>query len=130
MPEENKKNPEKSPEEPEKKEIQKPKKGIGSLFSPEALVMFFFAGMLDLIGLILLLFALDDFWITDIIGLIFLGGWMFLRSGTITATKGAKKAGTKFLKRIGFSFLGEIIPFFGGIAPCWTLAVYFELRGS
>jgi len=29
---------------------------------------------------------------------------------------------------LGLSFLGELIPFFGDVAPCWTLAVYFELQ--
>jgi hypothetical protein len=75
-------------------------------------------------------FGLDDLGIIDIIGLFVIGGWMLSRSGQIIGTKGAKKAGGKIFKRLGLSFFGELIPYFGGIAPCWILAVYFELKSK
>lgn len=123
---------------------EKPKKSVeeevGSLISPEALVFFFAAIMLDLFGLII--FILDFVFgvglivsaIPDIIGLIFIGSWMYFRTGHITITrrgqKTIKKTGRKLFKRLGLSFLGEIIPVFGDVAFCWTLAVYFELKNN
>ncbi len=79
--------------------------------------------------------------ILDITGLIFVGGLMFLHSGTITKKGGMQEAGTimgeeteklakKKLKRLGLSFLGEIIPYFGNLAPLWTITVYFHLKGK
>jgi hypothetical protein len=44
--------------------------------SPMGLIMFPLAVLLDAIGLIILCFGLDDFWITDAIGLVFIGGLM------------------------------------------------------
>ncbi len=56
----------------------------GNFFSPgvvmEALIMLPVAITLDIIGIVLVCFALDDFWITDIIGLIIIGGWSLFRS--------------------------------------------------
>jgi hypothetical protein len=91
--------------------------------------MFPIALFLDLGGFVILCCGLDDLGILDIIGLFFLGSLMYLRSGTITTTSRAKKIASKLFKRIGLAFLIEIIPFLGNIAPCWTLAVYYELRG-
>ena len=121
--------PERPPEEtPERTE------SIGNFFTPYGIILFIIAGLLDIAGLILLCFGLDDFWISDLIGLIFIGGLMAIGPGRITVTKGAqklvKKGAKKLLKRLGLAVLGEIIPYFGGVAPCWTLAVYFHLRGS
>lgn len=129
--------PEKAPAEaPEEIPGEKPKKkapviGVGGdFFSPAALMLFIIAGLLDIVGLALVCIALDDLGILDIIGLIFVGGLMYLHSGQITVTKGVKKLRNKLLKRVGLSFLGEIIPYFGGFAPCWTIAVFFHLRDS
>ena len=112
----------------------KQESNLGKFASPEAFIMFLAAGILDLIGLLIFImgtwFAIDDYGILDIIGLATIGSWMLTRSGTITATKGAQKAGKKIFKRLGLSFLGELIPFFGGAAPCWLLAVYFELKNN
>jgi len=102
----------------------------GALFGPEGIVMMLAAGLLDLIGLIILCFGLDDFGILDIIGLFIIGGWMLSQSSQIIGTKGAKKVGGKIFKRLGLSFLGEIIPYFGNVAPCWLLAVYFTLKSK
>jgi len=105
-----------------------------SMLSPVGIMLLISAVLLDLAGLIILCFGLDDFGILDALGLIFIGGLMFMSSGDITATKGAKKvlkkAGGKVLKRAGLSFLGELIPYFGGIAPCWTIAVILHFRNK
>ena len=124
--------------EPDQKQEQKEESSIakstGNLTGPEAVAMFAIAVLLDLVGLVLLCFALDDFWITDAIGAVLIGGWMFFRMGRVITTKRAgkvvKKSGKKILKRLGLSFFVEIVPWVGGIAPCWTLAVYFELKNN
>ena len=125
----------KEKEEGEEKEERKtPEEKVGSLTTPEAFVIFPLAALLDLAGLIILCCGLDDFWILDTIGLILIGGWMFVRIGHITATKRAaqmaEKTGKKLLKRTGLAFLIEIIPWVGGLAPSWVLAVYFELKNN
>ncbi len=127
-------------EEPAEEEIEAIEiKRMGALFSPEALVMFMVAGSLDLIGLILLILdfigiGLALSFIPDIIGLVFLGSWMYFRTGHVTISRSAgktiRKSGRKILKRLGLSFAGELIPLFGDIAFCWTLAVYFELKNN
>ena len=104
------------------------------LFSPEGMVMIFAALFLDLIGFALVIFALDDFFITDIAGLAIIGSWMLFKVGHITTArktrKMGKKIGKKVFKRLGLSFLIEIIPWIGGLVPAWTLAVYFELKNN
>lgn len=108
----------------------------GTILGPEAVLMFFIAILLDLFGLLCL--ALNFFFgigeilsfIPDFLGLFIIGGWMLIRSGIITETKGVKKMGTKIFKRLGLSFLVELIPVVGNVAPCWTLAVYFELKNG
>lgn len=129
-----------TPEEPIEEEIKAIEiKKMGALFSPEALVMFIVAGSLDLIGLILLILdfigiGLALSFIPDIIGIIVIGSWMYFRSGHITISRRAgktiKKTGRKIFKRLGLAFLGELIPFFGDVAFCWLLVVYFELKNN
>lgn len=60
--------------------------------SPMGLIMFPLAVLLDAVGLILLCFALDDFWITDAIGLVFIGGLMIF-STLSQAVSGALAGG-------------------------------------
>lgn len=108
----------------------------GNLFSPEAVIMLPLAIFLDLIGLILICFGLDDFFITDIFGILVIGGWMLARSQTITVSGKAKQRVEKGLKkllrgkggkgRLLRPIIGELIPYVGAL-PCWTLAVYYEL---
>ena len=107
--------------------------GGGSLFGP-GIIMLFLAMAIDAIGLTLLLFALDDFFITDIIGIMFIGGWSWFHSGTAQMTQGAAgKVGkaAKAAKRLKWlrplMFVGELIPYVGAF-PCWTILVYFELK--
>jgi hypothetical protein len=52
----------------------------GNFMSPEAVIMLPLAAILDLVGIILICFALDDFFITDIIGWLTLGVWSMVRS--------------------------------------------------
>lgn len=119
--------------------------GINFL-SPEALVMFPLAIFLDLIGIILLIFALDDFFVTDIIGFAIIGAWSFFRSQIkgkepeiqmsnikerreITKeARQTKKAGktAKWGKRAKWL---EFIPYVGAF-PFWTVSVYSELKSS
>lgn len=70
--------------------------------------------------------------IADIVGLIFIGGWMLSRSGKIKTAKGAKKKigkATKWAKRMKWlrpvCFILEFLPF---PLPLWTFIVYLELR--
>ena len=106
-----------------------------SFTSPEAFVMLSIAIALDLLGLFIFILDLLGIgliisFVPDIIGLIFIGGWMLFRTGRVTVTKKAQKTGKKLFKRLGLAFLGELIPFFGDVAFCWTLAVYFELKNN
>ncbi len=52
----------------------------GNFLSPEALVIIPLALTLDVIGIILICFALDDFFVTDIIGWATIGVWASFRS--------------------------------------------------
>lgn len=80
--------------------------------------------------------------IIDIVALILIGAWMFLRSGVIkieflpiktrkrTIPFLTKRA--KWLKRLKWLrplLIGtEMIPIIGSIIPGWVVAVYFELK--
>ena len=134
----------------EKKSIQESSPGytekimsverIGNFLSLYGILMFSMALALDLVGLILIILDVLGIgialsFIPDVIGLIFIGGLMFLSpSGGVVVTKGThkltKKIGKKIAKKLGLGFLGELIPIFGDIMPCWTLAVYFHLKGD
>lgn len=60
-----------------------PKSSLEVFFSPEGLIILPFAVLVDLIGIVLVCFGLDDFWITDIIAWMLIGGWSFFRSQII-----------------------------------------------
>lgn len=134
MPEETEEQ-EETEESPE--EVSEPaSEEMGALFSPEGIIMMLLAILIDTAGLICLIltaiFGIGQIisLVVDIIGMVLIGGWMLSRYGRMTGTKGAKKAGGKLLKRFGLSFLGELIPIFGDVAPCWILAVYFTLKSK
>lgn len=108
--------------------------GSAAFFTPEAFLMFSLAGILDLIGISLLLVGLDDFGITDIIGSLTIGLWSYLRSRKAKVTYQAGQTLTKaakWAKRLRWLrpllIILEWIPFLGA-APCWVLIVYFELQ--
>ncbi|MDD3292665.1 MAG: hypothetical protein PHI45_03535 [Candidatus Pacebacteria bacterium] len=99
---------------------------LGLKINPELIIIFPFALMLDAIGIILVCFGLDDVGITDTIGLVFLGSWLWFRKGIKV------KIDRKDFKR-GFKFLGatigEYIPYLGAL-PFWTITVFFTLKES
>jgi len=107
---------------------------IGGLFSPEGVIMLPLAALFDLIGVIIIVFGLDDFGITDILGILIFCPWMLLRSQTIVVPERLKKraeTGLKKLfrgpwKRFLTPIIGEVIPYVG-VLPMWTLAIYYEL---
>ncbi|MBL7142394.1 MAG: hypothetical protein ISS83_01945 [Candidatus Pacebacteria bacterium] len=136
-----------------------PKSSLEIFFSPEGLIILPFAVLIDLIGIILVCFGLDDFWITDIIAWMFLGGWSFLRSQIIPA-QGAepidisqiRKGKTDFKKQLqearrisketktaqkGAKAAKwgkrikwlEFIPYVGAL-PLWSVSVYMTIKYS
>ncbi len=111
-----------------------------AFLSPEAFYLFPIAIALDLTGIILIFFGLDDFWITDIIGILLIGGYLYFRSGTLKVTYRAEERITKTVTKVAkwakrlrwlrplLMFL-EFIPYVG-VAPCWIILVYLELTNS
>jgi len=134
-------------------EIAKSVKTGSSLLSPEGVIFLPLALLLDLIGIVLICFALDDFFITDIIGVATIGMWVFYKTGLTPpapestgqkAEKTAKKAGEiaekveKIAAKAGkygrwlrpiLCILGEVIPYIGWI-PFWTYLVYKTLTDN
>lgn len=119
----------------------------GAFLSPEAFVMLPLAILLDIVGIILVCFGLDDFGTTDAIGLLFIGGWSFFRSQLIgkapteiaappsraelkKTTKGTTQV-AKWGKRLKWLrpvlICLEFIPYVGCFF-WWTLLVIFELK--
>jgi len=99
-------------------------KSTPSITSPEAVIMFPLAIILDLLGYVLLLFALDDFWLMDIVGLLIIGSWVFIRSG------GKRTTSKKGLKNFGVATVIEMVPYVGSISPSWSVMVYKELKNN
>lgn len=111
-----------------------------AFFSPEAFYLFPIAVALDLTGVILVCFGLDDFWITDIIGILFIGFYLYFRSGTLKVTYKAEAKITKTVTKVAkwarrlrwlrpLLMALEFIPYVG-VAPCWIIVVYLELKYS
>lgn len=104
-------------------------------FTPEAFFMLPFAMFIDLIGIILVCFGLDDFGITDIIAILFINTWLLLRGKQTSYKKQDKKgAMNKFKKLLSGKtskfFMGqilELIPYLGSL-PFWTLLVLANLE--
>ena len=106
-------------------------------FTPEAFFMVPFAVMLDLSGLILICFGLDDFGVTDAMGIMFINGWLLMRGkevGGDTKSQGKKGAINKIKniftdKKTKFFVpaIGELIPYLGSLLPFWTLSVLLNL---
>lgn len=57
-------------------------------------VMLIIALILDIVGIVLVCFGLDDFFITDIIGFLTVGAWVLLRSGQESG-KGIERKGAE-----------------------------------
>ena len=104
--------------------------GAGNLLSPEGVVMLSVAVTIDLISLIPVVNI-----VSDIIGMIIIGSWMFFRSGTAPGRpqrpgkpKIPAKGGGKILRRFITVGIIEAIPIVS-ILPWWTITVYNELKG-
>ena len=140
-------------------EIAQSVKSASGLFSPEGAVFLPLAILLDLISIILIIFALDDFCILDIIGIATIGAWVFYKTGvtpsapesTVQKAEKAKdavrqgrasgeiaeKAGKIAAKagkygrwlRPALCILGELIVWIGAI-PFWTYLVYKTLTDN
>ena len=134
-------------------EIAQSVESASGLLSPEGVIFLPLAILLDLIGIILIIFALDDFFILDIIGSTTIGIWIFSKTGVTPsppestgqkaeniakksgeaiekAEKIAAKAGKsgRWLRPILCS-LGEIVPYLGAL-PFWTYLVYKTLTDN
>lgn len=122
------------PEEETEQETEK----MGALFSPEGVLMLSLAIILDGLSLfcvfLILLFGTGLFFakIVYIFGLIFIGGWAFIRSGTLPGKGKVRKKMvrglTNFLKRHWKKLAGKLVPAVGDALPLWTWTVYSELR--
>jgi len=124
---------EETEEEPEEDLAEARINKVANLLSVEGAIMLPLAILFDLISLILLIFALDDFGITDIFGILLIGGWMFSRGQTVAMPEKTKQKVEKGLKKLFRGkgrfltpVIGEVIPYVGAL-PFWTLAVYYEL---
>lgn len=84
--------------------------------SPETIMILPLAIMGDLIGIILLLFGLDDCGITDLVITPILTIWIMI-----------KRKDPTIMKKVLFRLLGygtiELIPYLGGIFPGYSLIV-------
>lgn len=107
----------------ESKEEKQPQAHGGGLTSPEGLLMLPLAATIDAVGFLLPWFGLDDVGLLDIMGMLIIGGWMFLRAGGINPDI-VKKG----LRRFGVATIVELIPYLGGISPSWVILVYKELK--
>lgn len=103
-------------------------------FTPETFFMLPFALGLDLIGIIIVCFGLDDFGITDVIGIGFINAWLMLRGKQVVHQQGKKgvinSAKKLFTGRTSKFFAGpflELIPYLGCL-PFWTISVIFNLQ--
>jgi hypothetical protein len=106
--------------------------------TPETLIMLPAAFFLDLCGLGLVIFALDDLGILDLIGIFIFFPWFFIRGErlpSLTETKSgariknflAKLFKNKYLKFLT-PLIGEVTPWVGGLGFFWTLSVLFNLE--
>ncbi|MFH1451310.1 MAG: hypothetical protein ABIF89_01730 [bacterium] len=119
---------------PETEETSSSATSSGFSVGPEIIILFL-AIFLDIVNLILICVALDDFFICDIVGLIFIGGWIFVKHRELkTTSKTSQKITaqfTKWTKRMKWlrpmSFLLELIPYVG-VLPCWTILTLSEFK--
>lgn len=113
-----------------------PEEAEASPLTRPGVIMLFIAILLDLFGIICLIldifFGLGEIpsWISDGIGIIFISGWMFLKSGKIEAPERTQRGLRKLFRGKWKKFLtpiiGEVAPFVGAL-PFWSLTVYYEL---
>ena len=134
-----------------------PKSAFEIAFSPEGIIILPVAIIIDLVGIVLVCFGLDDFGITDIIAWIFLGTWGLFRSqmmpasgsGQVQMPQGSKKdfkkqfqeakriseqtkkaqKGVKAAKWAKRIRWLEFIPYVGAL-PLWSVSVYMTIKYS
>ncbi|HPL72821.1 MAG TPA: hypothetical protein PLI02_02170 [Candidatus Pacearchaeota archaeon] len=107
-------------------------------FTPETLIMLPIAFFLDLCGLAIVVFGLDDLGLLDIIGIFIFFPWLLIRGERLPSLAGTKSGArikeflTKLFKNKHLKFLtpliGEITPWVGGLGFFWTLSVLFNLE--
>jgi len=108
---------------------------FGIKFTPESFIMIPLAVGLDLVGIILVCFGLDDFGMTDMIGIATIDLWLIIRNkkqkkqGGKGVINNLRKLFTGDLTKIATPTLGEIIPYVGAL-PFWTLSVLFNLTDT
>lgn len=103
-------------------------------FTPEAFFMLPVALFLDLCGLIIVIFALDDLGLLDVAGIVIFFPWLILRGERPPSLSGRKSFGKikklfkgKYLKFL-IPFIGEVTPWLGGIGFFWTFTVLANLE--
>ncbi len=106
--------------------------------TPETVIMLPVAFFLDLCGLGLVIFALDDLGLIDIIGIFIFFPWLLIKGEklpSLAETKGGariKGSLAKLFKNKHLKFLtpliGEVTPWVGGLGFFWTLSVLFNLE--
>jgi len=107
--------------------------GFNVKFSPESLAMLVLAVGIDVIGLILLLCALDDFGLLDIVGIIFINSWLIMKGRAKVETKKGgvvgflKKQFTHPWKKFALPTLTELVPYLGSFLFMWTITVLCNL---
>jgi len=91
---------------------------------------------LDVVGIILLCLGLDDFGMTDAIGIVFINMWLILRNkkprneqGRKGAIDSVRKVFTGKTTKFTVPMFGELIPYLG-VLPFWTLSVLFNLSDT
>jgi len=105
----------------------------GALMSPEAFIMMSVAMILDFAGFLEFIPFIGSVisFISDVVGIIIIGGWILVRSGSFSMPQKTGSRAAEVAKRLKwfrpFAIIGEYIPGFG-ILPLWTLLVYFELK--
>ena len=113
---------------------------IANLFSVEAVIMLTFAVFIDAGEAFFELIPFVGGFISiiiDVVALLFIGAWMYVRSKKITVPektgkriKSVIKSGKKYkwLKPLCMGF--EMIPVISSIAPLWVVAVFIELASK
>ncbi len=108
-------------------------------FTPETLIMLPIAFFLDLCGLAIVVFGLDDLGLLDIIGIFIFFPWLLIRGERLPSLAGSRSGARikkeflrKLFKNKHLKFLtpliGEITPWVGGLGFFWTLSVLFNLE--
>ena len=109
-------------------------------FTPETMFILVPAIFIDLCGLGLVIFGLDDFGILDILGICIVFPWMLFNGGSspsisdIRAKRGnmekMRKLFTDKKTKFALPLLGELAPWIGGVGFFWTMSVISNLKNN